>query len=187
MSAAMDGEEPGWAMRAMAAELAECGLKADTSEREDSRLLTVTGAGRAQVEICADDDRGMLCEYFSAPSSDPDVGEVAGVALRMLGVSDNAPARTYAHLHYGVTLPGATGREMTARGLKARLDVVEDHELYEVTADVLICNPARPERGQVRLAGGGPMLWECHVGDLPGGAAEVAGTIADILMPRLGS
>lgn len=56
----------------------------------------------------------------------------------------------------------------------------EDRECYDVTAEVVVTNPARPERGMVRIADDGTIRWECDYDQIPDGAIAVADTTATV-------
>jgi hypothetical protein len=178
------GQEPGWARRSVAECLTERGLNVDVPEQEEGGFLTITTAGDAHCQVDVEDDQNLLCAYFSPGSMDARPADIAGMVLGLLGVRDDVPAGSYARLYRGATLKGAVGREMIARGLNVRMDVIENHEFYSVTADIVVDDPARPERGTIRLADDPWLQWEFYFDDLPGGPAEIADTITRALTPR---
>lgn len=81
------GPEPRWALRAMTKELAEHGLDTCDPGPEDSRLLTVTSATGAHCDICVDDDQIVSCAYVPPGKAGAGPTQVAGVVLRMLGLT----------------------------------------------------------------------------------------------------
>ena len=173
--------EPG-PVRVMAEMLAERGFEVRGPVPEDERHLAVVGAARARCEIGIDNGR-LFSYYFPAAGAGTDPAELCGMVLRILGVDAGDSAEQYADLHRGATLKGAVAREIQARGLDADLAVYEDDVFYDVVAEVILANPAKPECGAVRVTDDGTILWECDYRGLPGRAAAVADTAADILAP----
>jgi hypothetical protein len=173
--------EPG-PVRVVAEMLAGRGFEVQGPVPEDERHLAVVGAARARCEIGLDNGR-LFSYYFPAAGADTDPAELCGMVLRILGVDAGESARQYAYLHRGATLKGAVAREVQARGLDADLAVYEDDVFYDVVAEVILANPAKPECGAVRVTDDGTILWECDYRGLPERAAAVADTAADILAP----
>ena len=83
--------------------------------------------------------------------------------------------------HPAHTLKGAVAQEVHARGLAAELEVYEDRECYNASAEVVITNPAKPKRGLVRINDDGMISWECDYRDIPKGAVAIADTVADVV------
>jgi hypothetical protein len=177
-----DGVEPGAPMRAMAEMLAGRGFDVYGPELEESRLLTVTNAKRARCEIGVEDNERVSWEYFPWTGADTQPAEIAGMALRILGADTDDSAEQYAHFHKGATLKGAVAREIQARGLEADMEVYEDQLFYDVVAEVVLTNPAKPERGLVRVTDDGTVLWEYDYGEMPERAAAIADTTAEVLV-----
>ena len=167
-------------VRAMAERLTGRGLTVRTTPCEDSRLLKVTRARKAACDIIVADDQYFTCEYTAQRNRSSNPADLARIVARMLGTDYNSPQQ-YAHLHRGVTLAGAVGRDLKARGMTVTLSVAEDDETYTVYAGIVITSPARPERGKVVLDDSGWVYWECHGDDIPGGPADLADTVADLL------
>jgi hypothetical protein len=61
------------------------------------------------------------------------------------------------------------------------LDVYEDHDTYEVVAEIIVTNPGRPERGQVRVSDDGALMWECGYEEDLINTATIANMMATIL------
>jgi hypothetical protein len=171
-------------MRAVAERLAECGLTVHGTEWEDSRLLKVTSTRGARCLVNVEDGYSATCEYIAVRSESVKPAQTARVVARMLGADYTDPEK-YAVLHQGVTPAGAVGRDMKARGFTVDMDVIEDREIYRAFADVVITSPGKPERGKVHIGDDSWVYWECYSDELPGGVADLAGTIADILTPPL--
>jgi hypothetical protein len=166
-------------MNAVAERLTSLGLKVVFPHRPESRRLTVTSTSNLRCDVIIDDDNGAA-ECAIAPATATTAAQVAPVVAGMLGTGYPDPGH-YAALHRGMPLAGGVAREMTARGLRADMDVIEDHESYQVFADVIITNPARPERGRVHIGDDGWICWECDRDDIPGGNDAFAGIIASFL------
>jgi hypothetical protein len=45
------------------------------------------------------------------------------------------------------------------------LEVYEDQFSYEVSAEILVTNRDRPERGRMHVADDGALMWECDLGE----------------------
>lgn len=167
--------EPGEPMRMMAALLADRGVDICLPEREESRTLRVSNAGPGQCEIDVEDNTSVVWEYDLRDRAEPT--GISGMVLGMLG-ADGARLQFDARAHVASTLKGMVGRDLRARGLKPVLEVYEDHD---AVVEVVVTNPARPERGLVRIADDGMLRWECDYEDLPEGAAAVADTTVAVL------
>jgi hypothetical protein len=166
-------------MSAVAARLAGHRLKVTPPQRPEGHTLTITGAGQLRCTLALDDD-GTGCEASIAPGRDTTPALIAPLVARLLGAGYPDPAR-HAGLHRGTTLAGAVARDLAARGLHARMDVIEDHDSYHAFADVIITNPAKRERGRVHLGDDGWVSWECCADELPGGPGGLADTLAAAL------
>jgi hypothetical protein len=176
-------EIPEESMRVIAEGLIKRGLTVSITGCEDSRRLKVTGTGNAACDVIVDEDYYFTCEYLPGRRDrQASPADTARVVARMLGTDYTCPQQ-YVHLHQGIPLPGAVGREMKARGMTVTLDVMPDEETYSAFVAIVITNPACPERGTVHLEKNW-VCWECYDGEITGGPAELAGTVADILTPR---
>lgn len=171
--------------RALAESLAGRGFHVHLPHDDDSEQFKVISAGGVRCGISVDDEDTGVAEYLNI-DAERGPGELAAVVARILGADYADPAQ-HAHLHRGVTLAGAVGRDMKARGLSVTLQTYEDHTEFRVGADVVITNPAKPQRGEVSISDDGWLCWECTAAELPGGIADLAGTIAATLTPTSGS
>jgi hypothetical protein len=166
-------------MSVVAEKLTKHGLKVAFPQRPESRRLKVTSAGNQRCEVVIDDD-DAACECTIAPARTSTAAQISPVVAHMLGIGYPDPGR-YTALHRGVPLAGGVACEMKARGLRADMDVIEDHASYQVFADVIVTNPGRPERGKVHIGDDGWVSWECDRDEIPGGADGLADTIARFL------
>ena len=137
-------EMPGDSIRTMTERLTRHGLTVRTTGYDDSRLLKVTGTGKAACDVMVADDCYFTCEYIARRSRKTSAADMA----RMLGAGCASPQQ-YVHPHRGVTPAGAVGREMKARVMAVTMNVFEDETIYSVFADIVITNPAKPGRGKI--------------------------------------
>lgn len=148
------------AIRAMAGLLTERGFDVRRPDRAIGYCLTVANAKRARCQIDVDDNDRLGWEYISCSREAAEPSEISDVVLGILCGDSPGSDESYDHLHRGVTLKGAVGREMQARGLDVKLNTYEDETFFEAVADIEITNPARPERGFVFVADDGIVQWE---------------------------
>jgi hypothetical protein len=182
-SLAVCDDEPGTAMRAVAEKLAARGFGVRSPEWEESRRLTITGAGRARCELTVEDGGSVRWDYRPGSGRGTDPAEMTALVLRVLGAAGAGEPRTRARP--GVSLKGVVGRALAARGLKVGMEVFEDPDFYAVSAEVVVSNPARPERGQVSVSDDGDLTWECRYYD-DCDAAQIADAVAGIVTDGIG-
>jgi len=65
------------------------------------------------------------------------------------------------------------------------MEVYEDPDYYDVSAEVVVSNPARPERGQVSVSDDGDLTWECRYYD-DCDATQIADAVAGIVTDGIG-
>lgn len=170
--------EPGRAMRAVAENLAAHGFRVHRPEWEESRCLTITNVGSARCELTVEDGVFVRWDYWPRSGRATDPAEVTGLALRVLGAEGAGPEPTAPP---GVSLMGLVGRALDARGLNVGIEVYADPVFYDVAAEIVVQNPAQPERGQVRVSEDGDFSWECHYYDEKcGDAGKIADSIVRI-------
>ncbi|HUY46142.1 MAG TPA: hypothetical protein VMV92_10515 [Streptosporangiaceae bacterium] len=138
-------DDPGKAMRAVAEKLAACGFGVRSPEWEESRRLTITSAERARCELTVEDGGSVRWDYRPSRGGGTDPAEMTGQVLRVLGVAETGEPRP--RMRPGVSLKGVVGRALAAHGLKVGMEVYEDPDFYDVGAEIVVINPARPERG----------------------------------------
>ena len=143
--------EPGSAIGVVAAKFAERGLDVRVPGEQQNYAVTIFESGNTHCRVEVEDDAGVLVAYFM-PIREAAPGDIAGMVRRFLSAGDDFPPGLAGRLYRDATLKGAVGREMNALGLKVCLDVIEDHDYYSVTAEVVVGNPVKPERGEVRLS-----------------------------------
>jgi hypothetical protein len=177
-------DDPGKAMSAVAEKLAACGFGVRSPEWEESRRLTITSAERARCELTVEDGGSVRWDYRPSSGGGNDPAQMTGQVLRVLGAADTGEPRPSARR--GVSLKGVVGRALAARGLKVGLAVYEDPDFYDVGAEIVVTNPARPERGQVRVSDDGDITWECRYYD-DCDAAEIADAVVGIFTDGIGN
>lgn len=151
-------------------------------EWEDSRRLKVMGLHDATCEITVQDSGFVTWEYgpSSVDGTEPD--KIASRVMRLLtGASAELSPCRRPRAASAAGLKSLVGCRLKALGMAVCLDVYEDHDTYEVVAEIIVTNPARPERGQVRVSDDGALMWECGYEEDPIDTATIANMMATIL------
>jgi hypothetical protein len=174
---------PGTALRVVAAKLAAHGFDVRGPEWAEGRCLTVINLPGTTCEVTFEDHGFVAWEYWRGASKGADPDRVAARVVRLL-TDDGAdlPRSGTAARNLRAGLQGIVGRELEAKGLAVGLDVYADHVAFEVAAELVVTNPAHPERGQVRVGDEASLLWECGYC----GAGRIdPGAIADTIIAIL--
>jgi hypothetical protein len=153
-------DHPGKAVRAVAEKLAARGIRISGPEREGSRRPTITSAERARCELTIEGGGSVRWDYRPRAGRGADPAEMIALVLRVLGAADGGHGDPVMPMRPGLSLKGAVGRALVAHGLKVGLEVFEDPAFYAVAAEIVVTNPARPERGQVSVSDDGDVTWE---------------------------
>jgi hypothetical protein len=149
---------------------------------EDSRLLKVMGLRDVTCEITVEDSGLVTWEYFPRAADGTDPDKIASrVQCLLTGTGAELPPWRRPRAAPAAGLKGLVGGRLKAMGMAVCLDVYEDHDTYEVVAEIIVTNPARPERGQVRVSDDGALMWECGYEEDPSDAAAIAGVIVTVL------
>jgi hypothetical protein len=170
-------------MRQVAEKLAAQGFEVCFPEGPESRCLTVTNLPGTTCDVTVEDSGAITWDYWRSVRMGADPGRVAALALRLL-TDDGAdlPPASAALMPAGCSLPGIVGRELEAAGMDVHLDVFADQICFEVTAEVVVVNPARPERGRIRVGDEAGLVWETDRGGADRtGPGAVTGTIIAVL------
>jgi len=150
-------------MHAVADGLTDQGLDILGQEWDEAHYLKATNAWGALCEATIGANGTFTWDYRTAGATWTDPAQITTIAMTLLAADtpDDAPSSP---LRFpGQTLKSAVGLAARARGLHARLaDVIADPEFLEVSADVEITNPARPERGATRVRDN-ILRWECKL------------------------
>jgi hypothetical protein len=169
-------------MRAVAEKLAARGYDVRRPDCDDGRCLTVTNAESASFELIVDDCGSVTLDYGPTSGRDTHPAVITELVLRVLGADDTEQGEHGTRPHPGASLKGVVGRALDARGMDIRLVVYEDLFSYLVDAEVVAANPARPDRGQVRVSDDGDITWECFYRDFADGNTEkIADTIVGVI------
>jgi hypothetical protein len=172
---------PGELMRLVAGGLAARGFEIRSSGHEADRRLMITGLKDANGWVLVEDCGEIECEYVPQSGRTADPAVLTSLAKSLLGSDseERHPAARKPHMQ-DLTLKGIVGRELKAAGFDVDLDVCEDLDAYEVRAEIVVMNPGKPERGEIRISDDGEVTWRR---DRPGGygadAAEITGKAAD--------
>jgi hypothetical protein len=146
---------------------------------EDSRLLKVMGLRDTTCEITVEDSGFVTWEYRPGAGDCIDPDKITGRVMHLL-TSGERP-RWHGRAAPGAGLKGLVGCRLKAMGLRVCLDVYEDHDTYDVVAEIIVTNPGRPERGQVRVSDDGALMWECGYDEDTSDTAAVVGAIVTVL------
>lgn len=184
-SLAVCDDDPGKAMRAVAEKLAARGVGVRLPEREEGRRLTITNAEGARCELTVEDGGSVRWGYRPRSGRGTGPAELTGLVLRVLGATDAWCGKPGTRTRPGLSLKGVVGRALNGRGLKVGLAVYEDPVCYDVTAEIVAINPARPERGQVSVSDDGDLTWECRYYD-DSDAGQIADAVAGIVTDSIG-
>jgi hypothetical protein len=131
--------------------------------------LKATNAWGALCEATISADGAFAWDYRAIDGAWTDPAPITAMTLALLDACQ--PGSGAAPLRYpGQTFKSAVGLAARACGMSASLArVLKSPAFLEISADVEITNPARPERGAVRVSDTA-LRWECRIAD-PGTAA----------------
>src|SRR6266487_4342903 len=155
---------------------------------EGSQYLKVTNARNALCEIMISEHGSVSWEYRPF-SGGPSSAQITGMVLDLLGAEDREDWDASLSRGPGLTLTGIVGRALRERGMRVwPAEADRDDRIGELCAEIVVINPARPDRGNARVGDDGMIRWECHLNG-PAAAAsaqgiepsEIAGTIARAL------
>lgn len=151
---------PGAAMRAVARKLAAHGFQVREPEWPESRRLIIPNLPGTTCDVTVDECGGVSWEYWHRAGKGADPDRLAGLVEWLLAPERAARPRRTAGRVITAGLQRTVGRALRARGLEVNLDVcVDDHELL-VVADIVVTNPAHPERGRVLVGDDAGLTWE---------------------------
>jgi hypothetical protein len=176
---------PGRLMRAVAGELAARGLDTAWPEWDDSRCLRILAAGVMRSDLTLPDDGGLVeWDHCPGPAWAASPAAMMAIVVHILG-GDSVPAACTGR---GLTLKGAVGRTLREYGFLVDLEISQDTDYCEVSADIVVTSPGRPERGKVYLSDNGNVVWEweCCDGISPGRAgAEIADVVTGCIAGKV--
>jgi hypothetical protein len=180
-SRAHDRGGPGAAMRAVADRLAAHGFDVRGPDWEEGRRLTITNLPGITCEVTVEDNGFVTWEYWRGASKGTDPDRLAGLAMHLLTADRAGLARQGTGTRdVRAGLQGIIGRELEANGLAVDLEVYADHVSFEVAAEIVVTNPAHPERGRVRIGDEPGLTWECGYQEDPSDTEAIADTITTL-------
>jgi len=151
------------AMHAVADGLTDQGLDILGQEWDEAHYLKASNAWGALCEATIGANGTFTWDYRTADAAWTDPAQITAMAMTLLAADSPDDAAPSLLRFPGQTLKSAVGLAARARGLHARLtDIIADPEFLEVSADVEITNPARPERGAARIRDN-VLRWECKL------------------------
>jgi hypothetical protein len=158
---------------AMADGLTGQGLDIVCPEWEETHCLRATNAWSALCEATITAGGAFAWDYRAIDGAWTDPAPVTAMVLALLAASQPDPGPEPSR-YPGQTFKSVVGLAARACGMRARLAyVLTSPAFLEISADVEITNPARPERGAVRV-NDTALRWECRIAD-PGSAAAGLG------------
>ena len=161
--------------------LTEAGLTCRTHDDGYGHGLHVTVLNAAHARSLLTAGHNGIIRWHYEPCTGPvtEPAAITHLVSHLLGAPASQPPsdnyRTF-------LLKGAAGRQLQDLGLTVTLLVDQDLESFDVTAHIHITNPARPERGTVRVSDLADIEWDYPYRDTP---ATCAGILADTLIPIL--
>jgi len=158
---------------------------------EGSQYLKVTNARGALCEIMISEHGSATWEYHPF-GGEPGPAQVTAMVLELLGAGNGEHLDASSKQRPGLTLTGIVGKALTERGMRVRLaEAGRDEDLSEMYAEIVVINPARPDRGTAQASDDGMIRWECRFTDPARSTrgidpAAIAGTIARALSAAMG-
>jgi hypothetical protein len=154
--------------------------------QDGNSFLQVTNVPGALCELTICDSGLFDWQYRCLDSSRRDTAVLAAAVLRMLAgqPSDGRPPVT---AEPRLTMISQAGRTLARQGMQVRLNLLDtDEQLFEIYSEIAVTNPARPDRGTIRLADGGLIRWRGQLSnpaDPESGLAlsELTGTLTRVL------
>jgi transcriptional regulator with XRE-family HTH domain len=129
-----------------------------------SAFLQVTNVCGARCELTVYDSGRLDWEYRHQDGDRSDPCLLAAMTLRLLGGDHPRTGSAHVTHHPQQTLKGQVGRAAADQGMQVCQNVLDkDAQLFEVYAEIPVTNPARPDRGTVRIADDGLICWHCQV------------------------
>jgi hypothetical protein len=134
------------------------GFEVRRSDCEGGGRLTITNAPKGRCEIDVHDSGWVNCGYFPWVGESAPPADISRAVERLLAVPPDDPAIEHVDSHPKITLKGAVGSAMRARGLPVELQLSVDEVDFTVYAELEISNPDQPGRGTVSITDDGVQL-----------------------------
>jgi hypothetical protein len=157
---------------------------------EGSHYLYVTNARDALSEIIIRRGNGISWEYRPFHGGGLGAVQIAAMTLDILAASNDQVLDEAEQSRPGRPLNIAVGGVLMRYGMHVRRAPTGEVGAMTLTARraaIIVANPARSDRGRVRVSDNGTIRWECRLSpqsaDVPGvDPAEAAATIARALL-----
>ena len=128
----------------------------------DPGCLKIINARGAICDLTMTASGLLTWEYRSSEGSHIDPAQLTSMVTAIL----DHPGIASAHRSSGATITSAIAKAVALDGLRVRLDVLdEDTALYETYSELTIINPAKPDRGTVRVTDDGALYWHSNLDD----------------------
>lgn len=180
-------------MRLVADGLSALGFGVDLPECDDGCCLSVERWGR-RCELSVSDCGIITWECIPRASHETSPKLTADIAAFLLTGKDHPRQDGAGDELAGMSFLGVTGNELRARGFDVGLEIYEDNQRFEVSADILVKNPVIHPTAKVYIGGDGAIVWECDypyeagvIADTPEYFAVLANThgLADSIVARV--
>jgi hypothetical protein len=156
----MGGAKRGELMRLVAEGLTGKGLNVQRPEREDERRLAIDGLG-ARCVLLVEDSGYVECDCRPVTGGETDPQQVADlVAVLLTGRVGDRPRQADGREWSGLTLRGAVGRELRARGLAVALEVYPDETSLEAATEISVTDPGASAQAEVFVSDDGGVTWQ---------------------------
>ena len=166
----------------LARRLAASGLAVHSTSRQDRCQILVLDLADARCCLTLTGDASAQWHYEPSTGPGTDAATVIAIITHILGAPRAADTISGTDAYQAFPLKGKVGRCLQDRGLTVILDVSEDLESFEVTAEIEVTSPAHPWLGAVRLADDATLEWDC---DWRAAFHDDPARLIDILAPIL--
>lgn len=154
---------------------------------EGSQYLKVTNAHNALCEILISESGSVTWEYrpFTGTTG---AAQITNMVLELLGAIGSENRSGSSRQGTGPTLTSIVGPALGGCGMRIQVaEAGRDDDHGGPWAEIVVINPARPDRGTARVGDDGMIRWECHLSDPAASIRglspdEIAGTSARALM-----
>jgi hypothetical protein len=155
------------AVEVIADRLTDQGFDVTSPAWDHDSYLTVTNAPGALCGLTLTDDGDASWEYRFCDGRAADPAQVIAVVLDLLLADDTANPDVSVVRPQGVTIQDSAGRALAEQGMRVRTKVggLEDG-FGDSYTEIEVDNPARPDRGTVRVNDDGALWWDCQVSEL---------------------
>lgn len=150
--------KPGELMRLVADRLTRNGFDVSLPEHDDGCRLTITGQDlRSTLSVS---DCGLVqWEWCPRAADGVDPAKLADLTATLLtGQAGERPGDQREPA--GLTLKGAVGVDLRARGLTVALNVCEDELYFDAETEIVVTSPGSDPAAEVRITDNGSFTWQ---------------------------